>query len=72
MGPAHDFWVKMEGLTEKTVKMEEDMKGVRDKVERAEEKLGKRLQHLEESIMEMSSFLGKIQFVMSKRQEKDN
>ena len=63
-GPTHELHVRAEGLRVKMVKVEEDVRVVRDEVGGMEGRLGDRLLKVEQSLHEVKSLLE--QFVASK------
>ena len=66
-GPTHEPQVKAEGLRVKMVKVEEDVRAVRDEVGGVEGRLGDRLLKVEQSLHEVKSLLE--QLVASKTQD---
>ena len=56
-GPTHEVQLKVEGLGVKAVKVEEDVRAVREEVGGVEGRLGERLQAVEKSLSEVKSLL---------------
>ena len=68
-GPTHELHLKVEGLGVKAVKVEEDVRGVREEVGGVEGRLGDRLQAVEKSLSELKALLE--QLVKSKTAAKE-
>ena len=56
-GPTHELQVKVSELSVKTVKVEEDVRGVREEVGGCEGRLNEKLQSVEKSVSEIKGLL---------------
>ena len=68
-GPTHELQVRVEGLSVKTLKVEEDVRTVRDEVGGVEGRLGERLHSVEKHLLEVKSLLEQLTKSKSKTQE---
>lgn len=68
-GPTHELQVRVEGLSVKTVKVEEDVRMVRDEVGGVEGRLCERLQKVEKNLQEVKSLLEQLVVLKSQPQE---